>query len=105
MTKEQTKKLLLNSLDLILQDLNKFTDGIDKLPEVNNEGSYNSGYSKGVWASKQIILKFMKEIEKRIVIKESYITCGSCEMKSPEPTEDGECPNCRSGNWVWGEID
>jgi hypothetical protein len=34
-----------------------------------------------------------------------YITCGSCEMKSPEPTEDGECPNCRSGNWVWGEID
>jgi hypothetical protein len=34
-----------------------------------------------------------------------YITCGSCEIRSPEPTEEGECPNCRSGNWVWGDID
>lgn len=37
--------------------------------------------------------------------KKNYITCGSCEVSSPEPTEDGECPNCRSGNWVWGDID
>lgn len=115
MTKEQIKNLLLNSLDLILQDMNKFTDELDKLVgakggEYHDSPAYNAGYSAGVWASKQIILEFMGEIEKRVVIKEEqiqprYITCGSCKMKSPEPTEDGECPNCRSGNWVWGEID
>lgn len=36
--------------------------------------------------------------------EKGFITCGSCEMKSPEPTEDGECPNCRSGNWIWGDF-
>lgn len=33
------------------------------------------------------------------------IQCGSCEQVSDHPTKDLKCPNCHSGNWVYGFID
>lgn len=34
-----------------------------------------------------------------------HITCGSCEERSFEPTEDKLCPRCFSGNWVFGDLE
>ena len=31
--------------------------------------------------------------------------CGSCEEIFSKPTADGNCPHCKSGNWVNGYID
>lgn len=60
------KSALLNCLDSILQDLNKFTDDLDIASTIAHEPDKISEYSKGVWASKQIILKFIHEIDNRL---------------------------------------
>lgn len=47
----------------------------------------------------------MRKKEMNNMAKRKYIECNKCGLTTSEPTEEGECSNCRSSNWVWKSID